>query len=133
MPINNSQFAEGATLAATGGTAKTLVSIGGSSTGNDFYVDEDTSSITRRTLSVNVVVPKVNASAPGGYTQERANLTYRAPKVLANGNRTVNVGRIEISVDPETTAAERTALRYELAQLIFSSSFDDLFEKQNAQ
>lgn len=131
MPLNNSTFAEGTTIGYTGGTTKTLVSIGGSTNHNELYVDEDTSSVTRRRVLVDTTAAKVSPTAPGGYTQERIKVALHQPKILANGNKTVNKAEFTLAVDPESTDAERTALAEELLQIAQKAS--DLLTKGNPQ
>ncbi len=133
MSFNNATFAQGATLSASGGTTKTLKSLGSSLNSNSLYIDEDTDATTRRTVEVSTKAAKVNATAPGGYTQARGSILFIQPKVLANGNKTTNTVRIEGSFDPETTDAERLALVNEACQLAFGSSFAELWTRVNPQ
>lgn len=133
MSINNSTFAEGATLSATGGTTKTWKTVGGTPDANELYVDEDVSSTTRRKLFVTRQTAKVQASAPGGWTQERFTVSLHQPKVLANGNLTVNTAKYIQSVDVETTTAERVALMETMCQTLFGTGLTDLVAKLNAQ
>lgn len=132
MSFQNGTIAQGGTLSVTGGTAKTLKSLGSSVGSNSLYIDEDTDATTRRTVSVTAKAGSASANAPGGFTQDRVSISYKQPKILANLARTVNTVRIEVSVDPETTDAERAALREEAAQFLFDVDFVDLFTKCNA-
>jgi hypothetical protein len=133
MPINGSTFNEGATISSSGGTAKTLTYTGGNADRSEFYVEEDSSSITRRTLTAERTQPRVSGSAPGGYTQERETVKLVQPKTLANTNRTHNTATFTLSCDPETTDAEKLLLVQSLGELIVSGQVDDLFTKQNTQ
>lgn len=132
MPFNNASLLDNPTVAFSAGSAITLVSQGSSERENRLYVDEDSSSVLRRYVTVKATPARVSTSAPGGYTQERSFVACTVPKVLTNGNRTTNTGRIEISVDPETTDAERTALRKLMMQML-DAQFDALYNKGNAQ
>lgn len=133
MPINQSVFQEGATISVTGGSTRTLVSVGSSVSKNQFYVNEDASSLTRRKLKISSTEAKPNPQTPGGYTQERATLTYVVPKTLANGASTTNSFSGTFAVDRETTDAERVALIEEFCQMAIGTSFSDLFLRLNTQ
>lgn len=130
MTINNSTFLEGGTISATGGTSKTVVSKGGTTTKQEFYVDEDSVASTRRYVTATATPSRAQASAPGGMTQERYTLGMKRGKQLSNSNWTTNNALFELRIDPETTDAERLAMRDELVQIILGA--DDLFLKGNA-
>lgn len=131
MAINNSTFLEGGTTSTTGGTAKTLVSQGSSSTRNDLYVNEDAVSATRRRVIVTAQPSRVQKTAPGGQTQERYEITLQQPKQLANLAWTTNQAKFALYVDPETTDAERLALKNQLLQI--AEKAGDLVTKGNPQ
>lgn len=109
MSFNNSTFNEGETLTPSGGTAKTLISLGGSVNSSQYYVSEDTVSLTRRKLKVNKTDAYVKSGAPNGYTQERGGATLVTPHILDNGNRTTNSVGFTFSFDPEMDQSERDA------------------------
>jgi hypothetical protein len=73
----------------------------------------------------------VSDSAPGGYTQQRATMLLKKPKVLANGNRTVNTARYELAYDPETTNAEIEEMVETSAQCIGTSAFLPFYQTLN--
>ncbi len=131
MSFNNATIATTVTPTVAAGTPITFVSVGSTPGVNDLYVEEDTTANLRRTLHVTASQSRVLASAPGGYSQERQTILYKVPMILANGNRTVNTIRIEVSVDPEFSVAARAAMRSEAAQFLFDSDFTPLFEKGN--
>jgi len=131
MSINNTTIAEDGAIAVTGGTNKTLISRGGDSNSNHFYVNEDAVANLRRTLDITVKDAKVQVSAPGGYTQERQVIVTKVPIILANGNRTVNTYRTEISVDPETSVAQRKTDREMHSQTLFDTDFVSVYEKND--
>jgi flagellar hook-associated protein FlgK len=72
--------------------------------------------------------PKVNTTAPNGYTQGRAEALIRRPMVLDNGNSTFNSVWAGLSCDVETTAAEKLSLRLLAAQLLTQSAFADFYD-----
>jgi len=119
-----STIKEGATtVAATGGTDVTLQSLGIQSNKNTLTFSTDTSNITRRTIEFSVKPYAVSESAPGGYTQQRCTALLKAPKVLANLNRTVNTAKFELAYDPETTNAEIEQMLETIGQTIASAAF----------
>lgn len=117
--------------APTGGSATTVKVR--SRTGNALvaYLDEDLSLLEQKTLNLSVKPPKANASAPNGYTQARCSAALNQPFSLDNGEMTVNTGRVELSLDPEATPAERKALRYNLALILLDSEFDEFWDEQS--
>jgi hypothetical protein len=127
MPLQSSTVAPDGASAVTGGTAITFKSLGQSVNNNKFYVDEDTSLITRRLMDVTVTPPKVKLDAPGGYTQGRVKLTLKFPKTLANAANTVNTVQISLAYDPETTSSEIDAILESAAQSCYGSAFADLW------
>lgn len=129
--ISNSQILEGGTIDTTGGTAKTLVSQGSSSSRNDLYINEDAVAATRRKIIVTATASKVQKTAPGGSTQERYSITLQQPKQLSNEAYTTNQAFFQLSVDPETTDAERLALKDQLVQIVVDAV--DLVTKGNPQ
>lgn len=127
-----SAIKEGATaVAATGGTDVTLVSLGIQGNKNPMIFSTDTANATRRTIDFSVKPYAVDESKPGGFTQQRVKVLLKVPKVLANGNRTVNTATFETAVDPETTAAEIEAIQETMAQVVGTSAFLALYTTQN--
>lgn len=106
MPISTATINSGATVSASGGTALTFASRGSEPGRNVIYVASDTDLRTRREADFSVSYPKIQGSAPNGYTQARRTVVMKFPLVLENGNVTVNTIRIVLSTDVETTDAE---------------------------
>lgn len=132
MAINASTIKEGATtVAATGGTDVTLTSLGAQGNKNTFIFSTDSANITRRLLELTVKPYSVDASKPGGYTQQRATALFKQPKVLANGNKTMNTVKVEVSYDPETTDAEIEALVECAAQATGTANFLPFYKTLN--
>lgn len=119
-----STIKEGATsVAATGGTDVTLVSLGVQGNKNTLTFSTDTSNLTRRIAEFSVKPYAASASAINGYTQQRAKLLLKQPKVLASGLRTVNTVSVEVSYDVETTDAEIEQMLETAAQCVGTSAF----------
>lgn len=133
MSIRNASIPVGATHAPTGGTATSLVVLSQEAGKITSFVG--TSGViaqTRTECTFETKIPRANSSAPGGYTQGRSILVAKVPKILANLARTVNTARVEISIDPETSAAEVAALKSLLVSSIIDSDFDQFWQNQSA-
>jgi hypothetical protein len=127
-----STIKEGATtVAASGGTDVTLSTLGVQGNKNTLIFSTDTANLTRRIIEFSVKPYAVSDSAPGGYTQQRATMLLKKPKVLANGNRTVNTARYELAYDPETTNAEIEEMVETSAQCIGTSAFLPFYQTLN--
>jgi hypothetical protein len=83
----------------------------------------DTNYLTKRTYEFSVKEAKPSATAPNGYTQQRATCVLKAPFILDNGNRTVNTVRIEFACDVELTTAEKYELLLQASQLLGDTDF----------
>lgn len=118
----------GTTYSPSGGSATSLVSLGGTSGEQKLYIDDGADLILRKTVFASSKSPMPNAGAPNGYTQQRSATVLHVPKLLANGKYTVNTVRIEVAFDPETTSAERAFLREWIAHNGVDADFEDLYE-----
>jgi len=132
MTIRTASIALGATFSPTGGTATSLVMINSDqSSAKTFIGSSGVTPLTRTEVVFGSKVSKVSSTAPGGFTQGRATAKVITPKVLANTNRTLNTGTIEISIDPETTSAELAALKSAMINLLSDADFDQLWLNQS--
>jgi len=127
MSISNASIPMGATITPSGGTARTLVSLGSNPGENRLYLDDGSSLILRMNLLATSKLPSPNASKPNGYTQQRSALNVQRPKLLANGNYTTNSARAEISYDPESTTAEVQELLDALVLSLITAAIDGLW------
>lgn len=133
MSIRSASIPVGATFAPTGGTATSLVVL--SQEAGKITAFVGTSGVlaqTRTECTFETKIPRVNSNAPGGYTQGRSIMVAKVPKTLANLARTVNTARVELSIDPETTAAEVAALKSLLVNSIVDADFDQFWQNQSA-
>lgn len=113
----------------TGGTALTFNSMGPAVNGKvTLYVPADTDLRLRRTIDASVKTPAVNLAAPNGWTQARASVLFKKPKLLANGRITVNTARVELAFDPETTQTEITELVDIAAQTLIDADFTSFWK-----
>ena len=65
------------TVATTGGTATTFLSLGDSLSQHILLLDNSAAFIDQTTFEFSTKSPKVSASAPAGYTQKRATCLIR--------------------------------------------------------
>lgn len=116
-------------FAPTGGTALSFQSLGVQKDGSVvLYVAADTDLRTRRTIMAKVKPPTVNASAPNGYTQARAEVSFHKPKLLANGKVTVNKVNIQVAYDIETTPTEIQEILDVGGQMLTDADFVNVFK-----
>lgn len=114
--------------APTGGTSADISIASRSGTKVAAYFDGDSNFVTRRLIDFSAKDPVVQKSAPGGYTQAREKVTIRWPITLANGERTVCTGTIEIARDPEFTAAQTKEMRMLLLQILGDGDFTNFWD-----
>jgi hypothetical protein len=130
MTINAATPIIGGTFAApTGGTADQLSAFGGKSEMIARF-DADTEYLTSKEAVFTVKEPTVSANAPGGYTQARTLLLLKFPRVLDNGNRTVDTLRVELSVDPEATSSEIDEYMLVGSQFCADPDFAEVWRKR---
>lgn len=131
MPLKTAVVKTGATLAPTGGSDLTFADLGTIGSQVALTVPADTDLRIRRTVVGSFKNPKANAGSPNGYTQARATLTFKKPKMLANGKITVNTIQVSMAYDWETTDAEKTELLDVAAQMCFDADFTPFFKQLN--
>lgn len=132
MGLSTLTLLESATVSATGGTSMPMTSIGGSENKNTLIVDADSDLRTQRSVTFSVRRPKIQASAPNGYTQGRCNALFKFPRILDNGNISVDTVSIQVSTDVETTVAEKTEMLKLAAQGLFDSETQAAWTLLNA-
>lgn len=131
MGIQSSSVNIDGTVATTAGTATGMITKG--STLNELVtvLDDSSEFIAQTKLKFSVVDPKVQTSAPNGYTQGRSVVKVIVPLALDNGNFTTNTLEIRLGADPEATDAEITSMLVLGAQLLHDSDFIDFWTKQS--
>ncbi len=110
MPLIGGSLPIGATFAPTGGTARTLLDLGGDFTRRKLLIDDGAEFNLSRVINLSKVTPQANSGYPGGYTPVKRRVALVHPKVLADGKVFNNQRIEEIIVHPETTDAEIIAL-----------------------
>lgn len=128
MSLSNAVVKSGATIAPSGGTDLTFESQGSSLGQNRIIVSADTDLRTRREIMAVVKEPRVQSSAPNGYTQARSSITFKSPLLLDNGLVTVNTLKLELSTDVETSSAEKDEMLILGAQFLTDSDFTGFFK-----
>lgn len=123
---------EGATsVAATGGTDVTLVSLGIQGNKNPLIFSTDTNLATRRSVEFSVKPTAVSANSPGGMTLARNTINFKSPKVLASLDKAINTIKVEVAYHPETTQAEVEQMCETVAQMLGTSAFMAFQKDQN--
>lgn len=131
MSLSTISLLENGTPAASGGTAMAMTSKGGSENKNTLVVDADVDLRTQRTCVFSVRPPKVQSSAPNGYTQGRCNVVFKFPRTLANGLISVDTVSLQLSTDVETTVAQKEEMLSLIAQVSFDSETSQAFTLLN--
>lgn len=132
MSLTTLSLLEASTVSASGGTALDFTTAGGSTDKNKLIVPADTDLREQRSLDLSVRRPRVQASAPNGYTQGRSIAVLKFPHTLANGNLTVDTIRIEMSTDVETSVANKSEMMSLAAQTIIDSEMSDFWKVLSA-
>jgi len=104
----------------TGGTALALDSLGQTLGKNHLFFAADTDFRTRREMICTASQPRVQSSAPNGYTQARQNILLKVPLALDNGATTVNTASVQFAMDVETSDSEKD----QVIQLIITALCD---------
>jgi hypothetical protein len=134
MSLNSLTLTTGATAIAftpTGGTSIDLDIA--SSNGNVVTVvpELDSDFRTKRSITFNKTSPRIEPSAPNGYTQVRTKATVKVPILLTNGKYTVNQIKVEVAYDVETSDAQRLELRSLGAQLFTNAIVAAVWDAQS--
>jgi len=134
MSINNASINDGATaVSPTGGTAKTLNTMGVQADQNVAYFAADTSMKTRRTAEFSKKASKANASSIGGFTQARNKVKLTFPRVKADGSLTADTLTMELARDIDATDAEVVNYLLIGAQVLGDTDFLDFWKIQSLQ
>lgn len=127
MGINNSQIAEGATMIASGGTAKTFTSTGLKVPNGIQVADASVTTVTTRPTMTFTSTPETYDSKTKTWNRSRRDISSVRPKVLTSGAQEFPSVRVKASLHPEMTIAEITALRLQTAQAIMDSEYDSFW------
>lgn len=131
MSISSASILLGGTVAASGGTATTFISKGDDPLSHKVILDDGSSFALQTEVRFSTKEPKVSVDAPNGYTQGRNFVVIQVPKLLANGNYTVNTYKCEISEDIEVSDAERAEAISLLAQMLVDTDYSDFWDKRS--
>lgn len=123
MGLTSSTLLTGATLAATGGTAKTYTPDGQTVVNGLHLADASVTDFrVRPQITVKTRNPKRNPD--GTYTKAKRTVTLYVPELKADGTIATNIRRYESEIDPETSAASELDSRKMFAQILFDSDFE---------
>lgn len=132
MSIQNASLQySGTVLEPVDGTAQILATLQEGSGKHDVYFNA-TSLVVRNSASFSVKSPKVNASAPSGYTQARSTILLRFPVTAADSTITYSTLKIELATDISMSSAQIDTLRSLGAQMLASmSDLDEFWHDQS--
>lgn len=127
-----STIKEGATtVAATGGTDVTLVSLGIRGNVNPMSFSTDANLATRRSIEFGIKPVSVSPSSPGQMTLARNTVKFRQPKTLVSLEKAINGFNVEVFYHPETTQAEVEQIMETLAQVTGGVNFMSFYKDQS--
>jgi hypothetical protein len=131
MSIETAVILVGGTSSVTGGTSTGFIIKGDTLNEKRVILDDSSEFIDQTNVVFSIKDPVVNSGAPNGYTQQRSSVKMIRPLGLDNGNRTTNTFQTQVSVDPETSDAEKLALIEEGCQLVYQAALADFWRKQS--
>lgn len=131
MGIQSGAVLVDGTVATTGGTSTSFITKGNTLNELDLLLDNSAEFIAQTKIKFTVAEPRVQSSAPNGYTQARSICKLLVPLALDNGNTTINTLEIRLSCDHETTDAEIQSMLVLGAQFLHDSDFSNFWKKQS--
>lgn len=127
MALKTMSLLQGATVAASGGTALAFADDGAVvPNGLHVIVPADTDFRTRRNVTFKNRASRYDPNS-GSYAKGKRSASYQVPTVLDNGTTVFNMVRIEVEVHPEVEAAQIDGLRTIGAQLLVDSDTDSFW------
>lgn len=121
MPLNGMILKKTGTNSVTGGTDITYVADGSQVNGGVAVVNSaGTDFRTRENCVFRNRKPSYDSKAKI-WSKDKKSVVLQIPKLLASGEVTFNLIRIEREVHPESTAAEALELNIQGAQLLFDA------------
>lgn len=131
MGLENSTLLSGATLSATGGTAKTFTGDGVTVANGKHFQDASVADYRERpSLTAKVRQPVYNKSDKS-FTKGKKSLTLADPFVDSLGGVQYPLIRIELEDHPEMSEADIDALLNRGAQTLFDSDFVSFWKTGN--
>lgn len=124
MAITNASILTTPTVTLSGGTASTLTEISDAAGVKKVFIDNGSAFLDRTEVQFKVVTPKPSTTAPNGYTQLRNEMQIVAPFTPAGQNRTTNVIRFSISVDPSFSATDKRNLIKTFVGILMDADID---------
>lgn len=126
MPVNGAIINVGATVTATGGTAKTFSTTGQKVNGGQQVVDVSNTDVKTR-LSITAKSIPAQVGSDGKWTNSKAEVVVTQPKVLASGVQKFPNVRITLTDHPEMTQSEIDNLMGLAAQVCVDADFAALW------
>ena len=126
MSLDGAIINTGATVSATGGSAKTFTSDGQTIVNGLHLIDASVTDFrVRPSMVVKVKQPTLNSL--GEYSKGKISVVYKVPIILASGATSFELIRIERESHPENTAAARLDFNVMGAQILTDTDFTSLW------
>lgn len=120
MPLKGMTILEGTTISASGGTSKSF-SLTGKQVPTGVNVADLSVADFRVRPNVDFRYREPVKTGGGVYSKDKSSVVVRRPKLKADGTVVINLVRIEVEVDPESTAAEKALLWTDGGQICFDA------------
>jgi hypothetical protein len=127
MPLISGAIPIGATFAPTGGTSRTLTSLGGDKTSVRLLVNDSAAFSLRSLINCSITEPTVNSGYPGGYTPIKRRVARTKPKTLADGSIFTNQAIVELIVHQECVDADINELLSGLGCVVTDGDFTNFW------
>lgn len=126
MALKNLSILTGATIAATGGSAKSFVD-DGVSVPNGVHIVCPATVDARVRENATFKFRPAALQSDGTYSRRKDSISYTIPQVLASGKIVNNTVRIERDIHPELPAASAADLNKQAAQLLVDTDCDNFW------
>lgn len=130
MAINGSSILSGATLAATGGSAKTFT-IDGQIVANGVHASDMSVADFKLRPGLTFKARMPSKKSDGTWQKGKFSATLTVPKLKADTTVDFPLARVEMEFSDESTAAELLELRKQIAQVLFDSDYDQFWTSGN--
>jgi hypothetical protein len=128
MTIASATVYQDGTASNSGGTSKTMTSMGPGENVQSVYFD-GTDFSDRFVCTFTTKQPKVSSSSPNGYTQGRAKFVLKVPMAApTDGDASVSTFSGEFAFDRNLSSSDKDRILAYVAQIIYGSDFTDFWK-----
>lgn len=121
MSINAVTIKSGATLSVTGGTDLAFVATQNTGSAAVLAVSADTDLRIRRKVTLKTTPAKPQGGTPSGYTQQRSEIAYHEPRLLATGVVATDTIRMSPAFDVATSDADKAEMIKRFGQFLLNA------------